>query len=365
MRKGFPSVKFSNLFEICMRDKKLPAIICRVLAFMYQEQTGFIKLRGQQSDPFRLTNGMREGAAGSPILWAVYADGLLIILRRSSLGCHIAGVWMGGFLYADELALLAPTRAILAAMLALVEEYGAALNLKFSTNQDPKLCKSFCLYLVGPRPDRNIVYPTPLVLNGMSLPWVKKAVHLGHTIHQDLSMETDAAVKRARFISSSVEVRGQFSFGTPSQILKAVRTLSCDAYGSVLWRLDSPAAESFYKAYSSCVRRIYRLPQNTFTYLVEGYLTKGLAPLRNMVLGRYPGFFLAELAAGDRRTVTAGNLAYVSAITKLDCARAGWLELKAALPVKEVPDKECWRLGLLDSLIREGNELEGKEKDTK
>ena len=97
-----------------------------------------------------------------------------------------------------------------------------------------------------------------------------------------------------------------------------------------------------------------------------------------MVLCRYPAFFqrtawgpsrevtiAAELAAGDRRTVRAGNLAYVSDITKLDGARAGWLELKAAWPVKEVADKVCWRLGLLDSLIKERAELEGKEMSNK
>ena len=281
MRKGFPSVQFSKLFRTCLFDKKLPAIVCRVLAFMYQEQSGFIKLRGRKSAPFRLRNGMREGAAGSPTLWAAYTDGLLKALRKSGLGCHIAGVWVGGFLYADDLALLGPTRAILAAMLALVEAHGAALNLTFSTSQDPKLCKSFCLYFVGPRPERRIQYPAPLILNGVVLPWVKSAVHLGHTIHQDLTMTADAAVRRARFISSSVEVRSRFSFAAPNQILKAVRLLSCDGYGSVLWQLDSKEAGSFFKAYSSCVRRIHRLPQDTFTYLVEGHLSHGLAPLRN------------------------------------------------------------------------------------
>ena len=378
MRKGISIVQFSKLFRTCLIGKKLPAIVCRVLAFMYQEQTGFIKLRGRRSTPFRLCNGMREGAAGSPTLWAVYADGLLVVLRECGLGCHIAGVLMGGFLCAENLALLAPTRAILAAMWALVEAHGASLNLVFSTSQDPKLCKSFYLFFVGPRPERKIWYPTPLVLNGVVLPWVKSADHLVHTIHQDLTMTADAAVRREKFISSSVEVRSRFSFAAPSQILRAVRLLSCDVYGSVLWRLDSKEASSYFKAYSSCVRRIHRLPPDTFSYLVEGHLSKGLAPLRNLVLGRYPAFYqrmalspsrevtmLAELAAGDRRTVTSGNLAYVSALTGLDCATAGWLDLKAALPVQEVPEAERWRLGLLDSLVCRRAELEKEEKDTK
>ena len=84
------------------------------------------------------------------------------------------------------------------------------------------------------------------------------------------------------------------------------------------------------------MRRVYRLPQDTYTYLLEGHLTKGLAPMRNMVLGRFPAFYqrmawgpsrevtlMAELAASDKRTVTAGNLAHVSELTGLDCATSG------------------------------------------
>ena len=68
VRKGFPSVRFGDLFEMCLRKKKLPAIVCRVLAFMYQEQSGYVKLRGQRSEAFGLKNGMREDAACSPCL---------------------------------------------------------------------------------------------------------------------------------------------------------------------------------------------------------------------------------------------------------------------------------------------------------
>jgi hypothetical protein len=263
-------------------------------------------------------------------------------------------------------------------MLALVEAYGASLNLTFSSSQDQRRCKSFCLYFVGPRPVRRVVYPSPLVLNGVTLPWRESAIHLGHTLHQDLTFTTDANVRRAAFISRSVEVRSQFAFAALAQILTAVRILCCDGYGSVLWRLYSPSVASYFKAYSSCVRRIYRLPLNTFTYLVEGHLSQGLAPLRNMVLGRYPAFFqrmagspctevsmMAELAAQDARTITAANLTLVSALTKLDCVIVGRQEVKQALPVQEVPEKERWRLGLLDALLWERSVLEREGKESK
>ena len=377
VKKGFASVKFADLFLICLDEKKLPPIVVRVLMFMYKEQSGHIKLKGRKSATFSLTNGIREGAAASPALWAVYADGVLKVLRRSKLGCHVAGMWMGAVMYADDLALLATNRAMLSEMLSLVVEHGATLNLKFSSCQDPKKCKSFCIFFAGSQPARKIAFPAPLVLNGVALPWRESAMHLGHKIHQDLSMNADAKEKRARFISRSVEVRSQFGFAAPPQVLKAVRILACDAFGSVLWRLDSPAASAFFNAYTSCIRRIYRLPISTHRYLVEGHLAAGIPPLRNMVLGRYPAFYqklvrspsaevavMVEVASRDARSVTAGNLRLLNDLTKLDCAvESSWI-VKRALPVVEVPDKERWRVGLLDILLRQRSELEKEALDS-
>ena len=377
VKKGFPSVRFSDLLEICLK-KKLPVVVCRVIAFMYMEQEGVIKLSNLRSKSFGLSNGLREGGATSPILWAVYADGLLVLLRKSGLGCWIAGVWMGAVLYADDLSLIAPSRLILAKMLALVEAYGASLNLKFSSSQEANKCKSFCIYFVGLRSTKKLVYPSPLLLNGVTLPWREKAVHLGHVLHQDLTFDADACTRRAAFISSSMQVRSQFSFAPPAQVITAVRLLCCHAYGAVLWRLGSATASSYFKAYSSCIRRIFRLPPNTFSYIVEGHLTSGLAPLRNLVFARYPGFLqrlssspsrevaiMAEIALGDARTITASNTRMLTELTGVDCSMADKLSMKSLLQVKEVPDSEKWRLGLLDSLVQLRVQKEKEGVDTR
>ena len=96
-----------------------------------------------------------------------------------------------------------------------------------------------------------------------------------------------------------------------------------------------------------------------------------------MVLGRYPTFYqkllrspssevavLAGMATKDARSVTAGNLRYLSGVTKLDCAvESSWI-VKKALPVECVPEKESWRIGLLDILLRQRAELEQDAQDT-
>ena len=179
-------------------------------------------------------------------------------------------------------------------------------------------------------------------------------------------------------MSKSVEVREQFSFASPAHVLKAVRILCCHAYGAFLWRLNADSATSDFKAYNSCVKRVFRLPLNTFTYLVEGHLNSGAPLLRTMVLGRYPTFvqnlkrsssmevaLMAELVAKDARTTTACNLAYLTSLTGLDCMAVDKWQVKSLLPVECVPDKESWRLGLLDVLLQERGVLEKEGGDTK
>ena len=110
------------------------------------------------------------------------------------------------------------------------------------------------------------------------------------------------------------------------------------------------------------------MPLNTFTYFVEGHLNSGPLMLRTMILSRFPTFVQnlrrspsVEVALMDEltaRSTTACNLAYVDSLTGLNCATADRRQVKSLLPVKCVPEKESWRLGLLDALLHERGVLE-------
>ena len=67
---------------------------------------------------------------------------------------------------------------------------------------------------------------------------------------------------------------------------------------------------------------------------------------------------MSVLAAGYAQTVTAQNLAHLQSVTLLDPALDSTRLIKQALPVKLVPEKEEWRLGLLDKLL----ELRGEKR---
>ena len=286
--KAFDKCRFDLLFSKLI-ERDFPAILIRCIIFMYEEQTGCVKLGGQSSSSFRITNGTRQGSVLSPALFSVYLDDLIQLLRKLGLGCHIGGWWMGACGYADDLILLAPVRSVLQQMVTICQEYGEAHNLVFSIDENPAKSKTKCLYFCGRT--RNVQYPAPVQLYGKELPWVVSADHLGHTLHQMVDMDQDCKVKRAKFINRTVDLRDQLYFANPQQIIKASEIYCCDGYGAMLWDLSSNSAEQYFKAWNTFVKLTCGVPRSTFTCLVEGYFAMGFTTLRNQVLGSYPGFF--------------------------------------------------------------------------
>ena len=102
----------------------------------------------------------------------------------------------------------------------------------------------------------NVKYPAPVQLEGEDLPWVENAEHLGHTLHQTGDMDKDCNRARASFIDRSVDVRQQFSFAAPDLTLQMIQVLCCDGYGSMLWKLQSDSAESYFKSWNTCVKLV-------------------------------------------------------------------------------------------------------------
>ena len=57
----------------------------------------------------KLECGIRQGGVLFPYLFSVYIDDVIIELQQLNIGCHIKGTFVGMFLYADDIILLAPS----------------------------------------------------------------------------------------------------------------------------------------------------------------------------------------------------------------------------------------------------------------
>ena len=357
---AFDKCLYSKLFSK-MLTKNVPPIVVRALIFAYEEQIGWVRLAGKNSKPFGIKNATRQGSVLSPYLFSsCYLDDLLVKLRKLKLGCHVAGIWMGATAYADDLTLMAPDRLTLQRMISISEDYGKEHNLIFSTDPNPNQSKSKCVYFCGLK--GRTTYPPPIMLEGKELPWVLNVNHLGHILHQSLSMEADSLRARSSFMSRASDIRDHLYFAHPNQRIQGIQLYCCDAYGSMLWEFNSKYSESFFKAWNVQARLSWFVPRDTHTNIVERFLCEGYPSLRNQVLSRYQQFttklsesqskeirFMFSLVKNDMRSVTGRNVNYLGRLCNINILKVAKWKMMELLP-KESPC-EGWRTSLLCTLL--------------
>ena len=75
---------------------------------MYTNQSLRVKWSNTLSDLFSVMNGVKQSGVLSPILFAVYMDGLLERLQQTGVVCHMGSRFTGALAYADNITILAP-----------------------------------------------------------------------------------------------------------------------------------------------------------------------------------------------------------------------------------------------------------------
>ena len=103
--------------------------------YWYLNLISVVKWNGIVSRTFKVTSGVRQGGILSPRLFTLYVDDLLLALRNSGVGCHIVDKFIGAIMYADDLALLAPTRSSLQKLLNICHSYGIKWCLTYNTTK--------------------------------------------------------------------------------------------------------------------------------------------------------------------------------------------------------------------------------------
>ena len=157
MSKAFDMVKWQELFATLI-ERNVDPLFLRLILFIYVNQKCNVSWCGNSSQTFNVQNGVRQGGVTSGIFFAVYIDRLLVMLRKSGLGCHIHGIFFGAMIFADDIILLSASRSGLQAMVNFCQEFAASRNLKFGTNVNPMKSKTKCILFKSNR--RNSEYQT-------------------------------------------------------------------------------------------------------------------------------------------------------------------------------------------------------------
>ena len=88
----------------------------------------YIRWNNAITDYFTINNGVKQGGVLSPILFSLYLDQLISRFRHIGLGSHMNGLFTGVLIYADDITLLAPSRASLALMLEQCERFSSVVR---------------------------------------------------------------------------------------------------------------------------------------------------------------------------------------------------------------------------------------------
>ena len=137
--KAFDLVNHGVLF--CkLFDRGLPLSVLRFLSSWYETQKMSIRWSHSFSNPFSVSNGVRQGSVLSPVLFSVYLDELLEMLGNSGVGCHWGGSFVGALCYADDIVLLAPCASALRHMLNICDSFATSHGLVFNANKTQLVC---------------------------------------------------------------------------------------------------------------------------------------------------------------------------------------------------------------------------------
>ena len=130
------------------------------------------------SEPFCVSNSVRQGGVLSPVLFTVYLDGLLDELSSSGVGCSWGSMFVGAFYYADDIVLLAPCASALRSMLNICNLYAKSHGLMFNESKTQLICfrsSTTCRFL-------------PVIkFNDVTVLFSDLVQHLGHILSYNLN----------------------------------------------------------------------------------------------------------------------------------------------------------------------------------
>ena len=112
LSKAFDMISHHGLFLKLMK-KNVPLCFIIIIIYWYLNMSVSCKWGQSKSRTFDVSTGTKQGGVLSPDFFALYIDELFLLLKASGVGCYVALLFLACILFADDMALAAPTRGSL------------------------------------------------------------------------------------------------------------------------------------------------------------------------------------------------------------------------------------------------------------
>ena len=245
--KAFDRLVHAGLF-LKLLQRRVPLIFLNVIMMWYSNLECRVRWGDTMSEWFIIEAGVRQGGVLSPVFYCIYVDDLVDILVALGIGCYLIDKFLSILLYADDMALLAPSlkglQLLLNATDAYCKQWDILLNAKKSKNM-----------FFGKE------YNLPnLVLDGKAIEWVQSWTYLGVTLrsHKVFNCSIDEKVKAFyRCANAILRIDGR-SDETVMLHLLETHCVSVLTYAiEVIHIADRDERRKLRVAYNSLFRRLF------------------------------------------------------------------------------------------------------------
>ena len=188
IKKAYDSIHrdgiWKRLLDVGIRGK-----MWRVLKNLYDVVESCVLVGQQRTEWFSLEAGVRQGCILSPILFAIFIDGLAQALKQVRVGSILEGKRFNLTLFADDIAILAESMQDLQKLLDAAFDYSESWKFRWN-------CSKSKVMRFGPRKSK---IQEHYFLGGQELEVVKSFKFLGIDLQQNLSW----AGSKARFAAKA------------------------------------------------------------------------------------------------------------------------------------------------------------------
>ena len=219
---------------------------------MYTTQKIKVRWNGEYSEPFQVTNGVRQGGVISPLLFTLYMDELICRLKKAGIGCHMGRYYCGILGFADDIVLLCPSLGGLRKMIKICEEYASEHSILFNGAKS-KL-------LIFGKYEGNVC----VKVNNETVPICTDAIHLGIVLNTKFNEKYDfLRISIGKFNVSfnyfNATYKTCYSFVKQKLFLQYCGSL----YGAQLWPLWHKDIDVFYTQCRNALRKVWSIPIHT------------------------------------------------------------------------------------------------------
>jgi exonuclease III len=277
LTKAFDTVNRDILWNI-LEKVGCPPKFVNIIRQLHEDMTAKVVIGGQESDPFNVTVGVKQGCVLAPIMFNIFLvtvtllarretaaedgvqvrfrlDGSLFNLRRLQARSKTSVEHLFDLQYADDCALIAHTPQALQRVLTAVNEAYRALGLVINTDKTQILCQ-----YAGAVPPQ----PPVFRVGGKELKTIPHFLYLGSILSASCNIE-DEVQNRLKAASSAYGRLRQRVFDnrdltlkTKICVYKAV-CLSTLLYGAETWTPYRRHIKTLEAFNIRCLQRILRV----------------------------------------------------------------------------------------------------------